>query len=147
MDDEIERFRVDPQQLAEAREVCARLGIELADVLRAMVARIAGDGAIPFELPPPTAADDPFDTLDERLWSPLKHTLQAEAALALIDRTIADAAARLDADALPPETRARWRSALDEARRQRETLDVTDADAVRQVIASLRPPRGGDGAA
>ena len=48
MDAELIRFRLDPQVRERAEEVCAHLGYELRDVLRATVARIARDGALPF---------------------------------------------------------------------------------------------------
>src|SRR5438445_13175806 len=51
MDSEFTRFRINPALRDQAMQVCARLGVELSDVLRALVTRIAHDGAIPFAMP------------------------------------------------------------------------------------------------
>src|SRR5207248_7354800 len=65
MDTEFTRFRINPALRDQAMQVCARLGVELSDVLRALVTRIAHDGAIPFAMPAaesPTAPASPPST-------------------------------------------------------------------------------------
>ena len=100
MDTELIRFRIDPEIRDKAEEVCSALGHELHDVLRAAVIRIARDGALPFDLgagpAAPAAGAIPFYHYDERRWGSMKPQIDAEVALALLARFIADCSTRLD---------------------------------------------------
>jgi len=143
MDTEFTRFRINPALRAQAMQVCARLGVELADVLRALVTRIAHDGAIPFAMPAaesPTAPASPPST-DERLWTSMRAQVEAEVALALLARFIADCSTTIDeqVNANDRERFARLTEQRGEARRLRRELDVTDADAVRSVLQKYGP--------
>jgi len=143
MDTEFTRFRINPALRDQAMQVCARLGVELADVLRALVTRIAHDGAIPFVMPSaesPTAPASPPST-DERLWTSMRAQVEAEVALALLARFIADCSTAIDeqVNATDRERFARLSEQRDEARRLRRELDVTDADAVRSVLQKYGP--------
>jgi antitoxin component of RelBE/YafQ-DinJ toxin-antitoxin module len=144
MDTELIRFRIDPEIRDKAEEVCSALGHELNDVLRAAVLRIARDGALPFDLgagpaaPAPDAV--PFYHYDERLWASMKTQIDAEVALALLSRFIADCSMRLDeaADVSQPDAERLTRQ-RDEARQRRRELDVTDATAVKAVLDTYGP--------
>lgn len=146
MDTELIRFRMDPQVRDRAEEVCARLGYELCDVLHATVARIARDGALPFELGAdavPTPAAAPFQDYREPLWADLKPQVDAEVALALLMRFIAHCSTRLDEESDQSQPDAdrvvRLTAQREQARRLRLELDVTDPAAVQQVLDTYGP--------
>lgn len=147
MDNELIRFRIDPAIRETAEEVCSGLGLELNDVLRATVMRIARDGALPFEIgagaaQPPVEAI-PFYNYDERLWGSLKPHIDAEVALAILARFIADCSTKLDeqtSSSRPDEAAmATLTAQRDEARRWRRELDVADAAAVAAVLEHYGP--------
>lgn len=148
METDFARFRIDPAIRDQAAQVCARLGHELSDVLRAFVTRIARDGAIPLEMPvngPPADAASPLGPSD-RLWAPLRPQVEAEVALALLASFVADCSTALDEQRNPPdrEQTARLTEQREEARRRRRELDVTDPVAVRAVLQTYGPlVRGG----
>lgn len=145
MDNELIRFRIDAEIRDKAEEVCTALGHELHDVLRAAVIRIARDGALPFDLgaaATPVGAV-PFYNYDERLWRTMKPQIDAEVALAILSRFIADCSTRLDeatdsgnasAELVDRLTRER-----DEARKRRRELDVADTVAVKAVLDTYGP--------
>jgi len=137
---DFECFRIDPAVRARAAEVCIQLGHELSYVLRALVARIARDGTIPFEMPPPEPAAGNFMDRDPRLWAQLQAEVEAQLALYLLGRFIADCSTKIAsgdvADRADLDRLARER---DEARRLRRDLDVTDRAAVRSVLAKYAP--------
>jgi antitoxin component of RelBE/YafQ-DinJ toxin-antitoxin module len=141
METEFERFRIDPAVRDQAAHVCGRLGHELSDVLRALVVRIARDGAIPFEMP---AAAPPRTTgtllSDDRLWGGLRPQVEAEVALDLLARVIADCSTALD-EQRPAEREqiTQLTEQRDYARRLRRELDVTDPAAVRAVLQQYGP--------
>ena len=147
MDTELIRFRIDPEIRDKAEAVCAALGHELKDVLRAAVVRIARDGALPFDLgagpAAPAAGTVPFYNYDERLWASMKPQIDAEVALALLSRFIADCSTRLDeaADASAPDAELleRLTQQRDEARKRRRELNVVDAAAVQAVLDTYGP--------
>ena len=147
MDTELVRFRVDPELRDRAAKVCADFGFELNDVLRALVTRIARDGALPFELNAVSvrARPDrtPFRDYDVRLWSSVKPQVDAEVAIALLARFIADCSTRIDekSDGKSPhrELVERLTKEREGARKLRMTLDVSDTAAVSQVIEKYGP--------
>jgi hypothetical protein len=139
MDSEFERFRIDPQVRDQAADVCARFGHELSDVLRAFVSRIAAEGAIPIPLPPDRGfADSPSPGGDDRLWSLMRPHVEAEVALALLARFIADCSTTIDklSEAAQPEQDVmdRLKGEREDARQLLSRLDVTDASAVRAIL-------------
>ena len=147
MDTELVRFRINPELREKAAKVCADLGLELNDVLRALVTRIARDGALPFDLgaapTQPEPGHTPFHDYDARLWSSIKPQVDAEVAIGLLARFIADCSMRIDEGAdggVPdPELVARLTKDRDDARKLRSDLDVSDAVAVSHVIHKYGP--------
>ena len=147
MDTELVRFRINPELREKAAKVCADLGLELNDVLRALVTRIARDGAFPFDLGAtptrPPLGHTPFHDYDARLWSSIKPQVDAEVAIALLARFIADCSTRIDeagdGGAPDPELVARLSRDRDDARKLRRDLDVSDSGAVSQVIDKYGP--------
>ncbi len=146
MDTELIRFRIDAEIRDKAEEVCSALGYELHDVLRAAVIRIARDGALPFDLaaPPSTPVGAiPFYNYDERLWGSMKPRIDAEVALAILSRFIADCSTRLDEatdnKAQDPGLVERLTREREEARKRRRELDVADAVEVRVVLDTYGP--------
>jgi DNA-damage-inducible protein J len=150
MDTELVRFRVDPDLRDKAAQVCAELGLELPDVLRAFVTRIASDGALPFDLSNRATrletAQQPFQDYEAGLWSPIKPQVDAEVALTLLARFIARCTAQLedaeeatDTTRLKPELTDRLIKDRDDARKMRDALDVSDAVAVAKVISTYGP--------
>lgn len=143
METEFQRFRVDPAVREQAAQVCGRLGLELSDVLRALVACIAADGAIPFAMPteaPPFRTTVPV-THPDRLWTPLRSQVEADVALALLARFIADCSTQLDdqGNLSDREQITRLTEQRQEARQLRRALDVTDPAAVRAVLHKYGP--------
>jgi antitoxin component of RelBE/YafQ-DinJ toxin-antitoxin module len=139
VDSDFERFRVDPAIRDRAARVCIELGHELSDILRAFVARIADDGEIPFAMPPTSADARSFMSQDPRLWSGLQAQVEAQLALDLLGRFIADCSIALEEqiDAAADPTRAQQlMQQRDHARRLRQQLDVTDSSAVQAVLRS-----------
>lgn len=145
MDTELIRFRIDAEVREKAVQVCAQLGYELNDVLKALVSRIARDGALPFDMAGTAtpAAPVPFYTYDERLWSGMKPQIDAEVALALLARYIADCSTSLDeeSDKKKPDAKLveRLTTARAQARELKLKLDVSDAAAVQAVLDKYGP--------
>ena len=151
MDTELIRFRIDTELRQRAAKVCANHGLELSDVLRAFVTRIARDAALPTDLDlsvshTPVAA--PFGDYDAQRWTGIKPRVDAEVALALLARFIADCSTQIDeaANGAPDrETVARLTKDRDDARRLRRNLDVSDPAAIRGVIDKYGPLVRGSG--
>ena len=146
MSNELIRFRAEPELRDKAAKVCGELGFELNDVLRALVTRIARDGALPFSIdaPPSTPQKSrPFYEYDEQLWSSLKPSVDAEVALALLARFIANCSTAIDEGSQTDRPDIRMMESLrqqrGEARSLKENLDVQDAAAVRQVLDRFGP--------
>ena len=145
MESEIERLRLDPQLRQKAAEACARHGYELPDVLRHLVLLIAETGTIPFEMPRVTSDAEAAPSLpvDERLWTTMRSQLEAEVAVALLVRFIADCSTALDETAdkaqQDPASLARLAEERRLAREVRATLDVTDKTAVEAVLKKYGP--------
>lgn len=143
---ELIRFRCDPSIKNDAAAVCDRVGFELGDVLRAVVIRIARDGALPVELrmPAPEGAGVPFFKRNETLWKDFQH-IEGEVLLESLIRFVASQAAKISAEkdkARPNQERiARWKKLGDEAMKINRTLNIRDREAVdkaRRRLESLR---------
>jgi antitoxin component of RelBE/YafQ-DinJ toxin-antitoxin module len=81
MDNELVSFRIEATLRHEASLVCASLGMELNDYLRACVTRLVQDKRIPFAVIAPM--HQPVQTgvaTSSRLWAPLEATTDVEAA-------------------------------------------------------------------
>lgn len=146
MDSELIRFRVDPDLAQQAERACADLGFELRDVLRSVVARIAREHVLPFDLNTPGARDAtrrPFYDYDERLWANVKPGIEAEVALALLTRYIADCSTRIDeapqGGPAEPQLIKRLIKVRDDARAAKLNLNVSDAEAVQRVLDRFGP--------
>lgn len=145
VDTELIRFRIDADTGQQAEATCAAAGLELRDVLRAVVGRIARDRVVPDDAL--TAVKDeilsrPFTTYEGQLWSTLKPTVDAENAVLVLARFIADCSARLEAlPSEPPSTTraAELGRAREEARSARSELDVSKPDAVQRVLDRFGP--------
>lgn len=145
MEGELIRFRVDAAIRDQAAAVCEKLGFDLADVLRAFVARIAEQGTVPFDMgvaPQARGPRAPFADYTERLWREYRY-VDAEVALALLARFMANHAAALDAEQRQPQPNAaRLRELSEEIARARalaQGLDPDDAEAVAAVLARYGP--------
>jgi len=122
-------------------------------VLRTVITRIARDGALPFAFDaaarPAPETTRPFGDYDPRLWSGLKPQIDAEVAVSLLVRFIADRSARL-ADAsqsAAPDTElvTLLTQERSDALALRRSLELTDPEAVARVIARYAPLlAGGD---
>jgi DNA-damage-inducible protein J len=141
---ELIRFRVDAAVKDKVAEVCEKLGFDLADVLRAFMARVAQEGMLPFELGAPAetrAERAPFTEYSERLWRDYR-SVDAEVAVVLLTRFIADCGAQLAAE----DTAARRNPELTGLRQELgvaldalERLDPADGEAVAAVLARYGP--------
>ncbi|MBS0449634.1 MAG: type II toxin-antitoxin system RelB/DinJ family antitoxin [Proteobacteria bacterium] len=145
MDTDLVRFRIDAALREKAARVCADLGLELHDVLRTVISRIARDGTLPFEAdataPHAPGTPRPFADYDQRLWSGLKPQIDAEVALTLLVRYIAERSAQLAAvsPAGDSEQIARLAQERGDALALRRSLDLSDPEAVARVIARYTP--------
>jgi hypothetical protein len=143
------RFRLHRGLLDKANAVCARHGVELADVLRGVVTSIAVSGALPTPSGTKAPADTarlPFDDYDPRLWEAHHRPLRAELALELLASFIADCSAQLaetDDNRKPHAALAEQLVAKrEEAIRIRRTLNVSDPGAVDNVLKAYGPKNG-----
>lgn len=146
MDTELFRFRVDPELRSKAEIICSELGFDLHDVLRATVARIAVTGAIPFEMRQTGAGSTiplPFQNYDDKLWSSVKPQVNAEVALAILTRFIADCSIRIDDESQKAVRDENLISQLvqqrNEARSRKRDLNVLDSAAVQLVLDTYGP--------
>lgn len=139
---ELIRFRCNPAIKSDAAAVCDRVGFDLGDVLRAVVTRIARDGALPIELRMPLreGAGVPFFEYREGLWKDFQH-IEGEVLLESLMRFVATAASRISAEEDKPradkELIARWKKHRDEAMKLKRTLDIDDREAVAKARKRL----------
>jgi hypothetical protein len=93
------RFRNDREIAEKAYRMAAERGMELPDVMRMMLIKAVriGDFAIDQDRDAVAkpAGDRPFEAYEPRDWDPLKESLDAEAALALLSQAVADRSAWL----------------------------------------------------
>ncbi len=142
MDSHLIRFRVDSELHERATKVCADIGVDLTEVLRATITRIARDGELPFplglEVRESFPSQVPFQNYGGRLWGALKPQIDAEVAIALLARFIADCSTRIDeagtTDKKAPEVIEQLTAERTEARRLKRELNVADAEAVARVL-------------
>lgn len=148
---ELVQFRVDADLRAAAEACCARLGIDLGDALRALVVRLAKDGALPFELQAAPANVPGINlSYDGPAWADLVSGIDAELALALLSRAVRDRTAALEAARRDKPEDATVVARLEAERAQAmhllKTLDIADASAVRRTIALFARPSGANDA-
>lgn len=143
------RFMLHRELLDRANAVCARHGVQLADVLRGVVTRIATEGSLPSQgkLHPSLASNRlPFDEYDPRLWDPLLLSINAELAVTLLAAFIADCSAQLaETDPARKPHKAlmeQLRAKRDDAIRRRQTLDAQNPEAVAEVLHRYAGPEG-----
>ncbi|MDM0030396.1 hypothetical protein [Variovorax saccharolyticus] len=99
MDSPIIRFRIDPAIARDAYRMAAEIGMELPDVLRMYLTRSVRDGTFSLGLDAAASAlqvAEPLATYEVRYWDPLQAALDAELALALLHRAIAERTTALD---------------------------------------------------
>ena len=137
------RFRIDREIAEKAQEMATRRGMELPDVMRMMLTRAVriGDFSIDqdrVQEAAPSYGERPFAAYDPRYWDRLKDELDAEAALALLHRAIAERTAWLDENRKPRSADVglleRVREERDEACRLLAAFDPDDKDAVAMVF-------------
>lgn len=94
-------FRVDEALRRQAMAICEQQHIDLNDVLRALIRRIAKEGALPFHLDAPARSETdqhvPFDDYGDFLKHDLAH-LEVEALISVLARLVADRARRIAAE-------------------------------------------------
>lgn len=146
MDNRYLRLQLDAEILARSEAVCAREGQDLLDVLRAVVTRIAQTDAIPpgLTLASPAGAvvahDAPFSHYQADLWSSVRPLVDADLAVALLDRFIAQIALQLRearAARSPDHERIeRLERERREALEVRAQLNLDDLTAVPQILST-----------
>lgn len=144
MDTDLVSFRIDAELHRKAAAVCADRGLDLHDVLRALISQIARDASIPVTLDsrrPPPSTPGSLPVIDEpRLWADLRPQISAETALTLLMRVIARLSARLDELLEASERDGPSIDALTARRTEalvlRQGLDVTDQAATEQAISA-----------
>lgn len=142
---ELVRFRVDGNLKTNAEAACNRRGLDLNDVLRTLVRRIAMEDAIPFDLNAPariaTDARTPFDRYGEFLDQDLAH-LKIESVIGLLATFIADRARRMAAEKkkTKPNTKRieQWLQEASEAMQYRRgALNSSNAAKVEKQFTAL----------
>ena len=148
MESPIIRFRIDRAIAKEAYRMAAELGMELPDVMRMMLTKavrlrrfsIDQDQDAPYRF----AANPTVEDYEARYWDPLNASLDAELALALLHRTIADLTQSLDeglARAVPDVSRLeRLRDERDAACKLLADFDPMSATEVAQILDRYGPP-------
>lgn len=141
---ELIRFRVDRDLKRAAEAVCAGLDLDLNDVLRSIVRRIAHERALPFEVntpPRPQPGKVPFAEYNDFLKRDLAH-LKGELTLGMLATFIADRTKRIAEARGDPQVdaklQARWERELRDAAAYHRTLDTRDTALVEQLDARFR---------
>jgi len=140
LETEMVRFRIEGDLKKRAEHACARRGMELNDVLRTLVRRIALDGAIPFDMNAPARVTEPggtpFDHYGEFLTQDLAH-LKAESVISLLASFVANRARLIATEnrkARPNRAKlTKWESEAREAMNHRRTMNTKDAKVVTKV--------------
>jgi hypothetical protein len=147
------RIRIDRAIAEKAMEMAHAHSMELPDVVRMMLTKAVriGDFSIDEERPKyrVTEPSRPYFAYDERQWDSLKIVLDAELALALVNQYIASHALQIEAltDQDPEKAAeiAQLKQEHDEARQILATLDPSDTDAIRAILARFGPPGDPEG--
>jgi hypothetical protein len=137
---EMVRFRIEGDLKKRAEDACAQRGMELNDVLRTLVRRIALDGAIPFDMNAPGRVAEPggtpFDRYGEFLTQDLAH-LKAESVISLLASFVANRARLIATEkrkARPIRANlSKWESEAREAMNYRRTMNTKDDKLVAKV--------------
>jgi antitoxin component of RelBE/YafQ-DinJ toxin-antitoxin module len=148
MESPIIRFRIDRAIAKEAYRMAAELGMELPDVMRMMLTKAVRLRSFSIDqdqdAPSRPAAIPPVEDYEARYWDPLNASLDAELALALLHRTIADLTTSLDeglALAAPDVRRLEGiRGERDAACKLLADFDPMSATEVAQILARYGPP-------
>lgn len=144
-------FRIDREIAAKALRMAAKRGMELPEVLRMMLTKAVriGDFMLDAGIEPlPAAAEDhPNYAYEERYWAPMKESLDAEAAMAVLHRAIAQRTAWLDEgpSVKSPDLKRleRIRDERDQACALLATFDPSDSVAVAKVFETFGSPSPG----
>jgi hypothetical protein len=138
------RYAVDRDLFEAAEKVCTDLELDLIEVMRELLRRIALERAIPFELGTAVRIQGdaaPFTRYSAFLEADLA-PLEPELVLARLGTFIAERSARIaEANAAPEpdeEQIASWTRELDEAIALHRTLDVRDTALLARVEARFR---------
>lgn len=141
-------FRVDEALRRQAVAICQQQHIDLNDVLRTLIRRIAMEGALPFNLDAPARSETvqrvPFDDYGDFLNTDLAH-LEVEALISLLARLVADRARRIVAEqrkrSPDPANIKRWAGEIAAAMQiRRGKVDLTQparVDQLQQRFAAL----------
>lgn len=140
-------FRIDREIAEKALRMAAQRGMELPEVLRMMLTKAVRIGDFMLDTttagPPPGVAEPPNKGYGERYWPTINASLDAEAAIAVLDRAIAQRTTWLDeaqmAKSVDPKRLERVREERDRACVLRATLDPSDSDAVAKVLEAFGP--------
>jgi DNA-damage-inducible protein J len=137
---DIIRFRIEEDIKARAENICARLGMEMNDVLRTLVRRIALDKAIPFDMHTTFRVEEPsrspFDRYGQFLTDDLAH-LKAEAVISLLWIFAAKRARQIALENRKPRPNrkqiTKWETEAEEAMEYSRTMDTRDDKLVAKV--------------
>jgi antitoxin component of RelBE/YafQ-DinJ toxin-antitoxin module len=141
-------FRIDREIAEKALRMAAQRGMELPEVMRMMLTKAVRIGDFMLDAgiePPPVATTDhPNYRYEERYWAPMKASLDAEAAMAVLNRAIAQRTAWLDeaSSAKSPDLKRleRIRDERDHACALLASFDPSDNDAVAEVFEAFGSP-------
>jgi len=153
-------FRIDSDIADEALRMAAKRGMELPDVLRMTLTKAVRDGEFSLDVAdaPPTMPDaHPNFAYEDRYWEPMKSSLDAEAAMAMLSQAIARRTTWLDEglkDKTPDLKRLeRIRNERDAACALLAAFDPSDKETISRVFEMFgsaspeRPSDTGSGAA
>ena len=148
------RFRVDREIAKRAHRMAAENGLELPDVMRMMLTNAVRLGDFSIDRDKDSTAtrveDRPTEAYEPRYWAEVKGTLDAETALALLHKAIAEQAAGFDKEMAletsDPQRLERIRRRRDEALALLGTFDPNDAAAVAKVLEYYAPDASSDNA-
>ena len=126
-------FRVDPDVKTRAEAICKSIEMDLVQVMRILLRRIATEEAIPFDLNAParapTPARVPFDRYGTFLEHDLKH-LKAESVISLLAGFVAKRARQMATERAKsrPNTKKieQWNTEAMEAMTLRRSIDTND---------------------
>lgn len=126
-------LRIERDLKKRAEEICARTGMDLTDVIRTLVRRIAIDGAIPFDLDTPGRVEEPpappYGRYSDFLTDDLAH-VKADSVIVLLSSFAADRAHRVATERRKSrpnrEKINRWEAEARDAMKHRRTINTKD---------------------